>query len=223
MKYHIGTYNIGENKNYYNSKVNRIIDYLKGVTLARQLINKIKPEFIEKCIGDIIEIGGFDNYFKDIYSSGKFLNLDIIKTENTDLVMDAECLDSIPNNSIGAFICISVLEHTINPEFIIREMSKKIKKNGKIYLSVPWLFEEHMEPQDFLRFSPYYLESVFKKYGLEVQNKFHANGYWGILAHFSQKKIILRYTIGIVLMLLEMAKKTGSKYTTQSDYILIKV
>jgi SAM-dependent methyltransferase len=137
---------------------NSLVEYVSGVTLARSSINRLKPEFINKTEGDILEIGGYESFLKNKYQKGKFLNLDEKPGLEIDIVANAENMTSITNASFSAVICISVLEHTQHPEKILNEIFRILKPGGKVFLSTPWLFETHMAPQDFHRFSEYYYQ-----------------------------------------------------------------
>lgn len=224
MNYNAGYYNINSNKNRFNSVFYRIIDYLNNVTIARQQINFLKPYYIDRYAdGDIIEIGGYDNFFKSVYDRGQFLNLDIVDGPNIDVVMDAQDMSIINDNSIGSFLCISVLEHANDPILIIKEIYKKLSVNGYAFISVPWLFESHMEPQDYLRFSDSYLEKVFLDIGFEVVEVFPATSLYGCIAHFLQKNVFLKYSIGWFFLLLDFFSNKDSKFAIQHNFFIKKI
>jgi len=47
-------------------------------------------------------------------------------------------LNSIPDGSIDAILCIHVLEHLRNPSEIFKLLDKKIKNGGLVFLEAPW-------------------------------------------------------------------------------------
>jgi len=197
MKKFFSILNISKFRNYNSGKyimhmeiplmsfLNKVIEYLLGVTIARQKINRLKPAFIKQLQGDVVEIGGYDNYFKKRYKRGRILNLDIKKGKCIDIVANAENMSMIEDCSISGVICISVLEHTFYPQKIIDEIYRILKPGGKVFLSIPWMFETHMEPNDYFRLSSYILEDWVKEFNI-VFRDFKLSPY-NCVKRFSEK------------------------------------
>lgn len=157
-RYSAGRYVDGESSRL--SLPQRFFEYLGGVTLARQSINSLQPRAAALVEGDVVEIGGFNNYFKERYTRGRWLNLDRLPAEGiVDIVGDAEQLGAlIPAGTLGGVFCVSVIEHTRDLAKLIDEIHRALRPGGIAFISSPWLFESHMEPQDYLRFSKHQLE-----------------------------------------------------------------
>jgi SAM-dependent methyltransferase len=217
--YNPGSY-ILKPENAIVSFFRRFIEYLCGVTIARSSINRIKPAFIFSMHGDILEIGGFDNFFKPIYKQGKFLNLDIKPGEFIDIVENAEDMKSINDAEFSSVICSSVLEHTHHPEKIINEIHRILKPGGFALITTPWMFESHMEPFDYYRFSNSFYE--FSTTTFTTQSIDTTNGYFGVIAHFCQHNIILRISIGGIFLLLDNIFPNKARWSTQTTVILKK-
>jgi len=217
-----GVINVGKNKGRFCSKILRLKDYLSGVSIARQQINYLKPRFVEECDGDILEIGGIDNFFKVNYKKGKFVNYDIVPSAVIDIVGDAENMVDVPDESFSAVICISVIEHTLNHEKMLNEINRVLKKNGRFYISVPWMYQLHMEPKDYLRFSDCYMLKLFEKTGFVVDAKFASNSFCGTAAHFLQGNVSLRYTFGLLFATIELFSVSSFIHCTQVNYYLSK-
>ncbi|UZE95155.1 class I SAM-dependent methyltransferase [Alkalimarinus alittae] len=198
----------------------RFFEYLLGVSIPRQKINRIKPQVISDLRGDIIEIGGFDNHFRSRYNSGEFRNLDVAPGKYVDIVANAECIPEVKSNSLGGIICISVIEHTTSPHKIIEEAHRCLKPGGVLLLSSPWIFETHMEPNDFLRFSKHQLENWCDQFEtIEVD---YTNSYVGVIAHFLQRNVVLRFILGSFFCLADLTMPNNSKWATQITLILKK-
>ena len=60
------------------------------------------------------------------------------------------------NGSVDGVISTQVLEHVPNARLLIKEMSRIIKPNGNIILSIPFVWQEHETPFDFSRFSSFF-------------------------------------------------------------------
>ena len=198
----------------------RFREYLSGVTVARSHVNRVKPQFIAATSGDILEIGGFDDFFKQRYEKGEIVNLDIDDGPCVDVVENAEDMSSVESEFFSAIICISVLEHTLNPTSVLKEMRRVLKPGGLVLLSTPWMFEAHMEPHDYWRFSSHFFS---QDPNFEIELMESSNGYAGLLAHFCQHNIILRFTIGTILLLSDCFLEKKFKWATQITCVLKKV
>lgn len=217
LTYHAGVYWSREG---LLSRIARPFEYLFGVTMARQQINRVVPQLLQQMRGDIIDIGGYDNRLKRRYRAGNIINVDIEPGPFVDMVIDAGDMKAVPSDSLGGVLCISVLEHSPTPEKILREIHRVLKPSGLAYISTPWMFESHMEPNDFHRFSPYWWEQRLN--GFEVIDVHYSNSLAGCMAHFMQHSLALRATIGVWLFLLDLLCKPGPRYASQIGYILKK-
>jgi SAM-dependent methyltransferase/Zn finger protein HypA/HybF involved in hydrogenase expression len=198
--------------------VNQTLEYLQGVTIARQTINRKIIQFLNKTQGDVVEIGGYAS-LQPYLSNREYISLDIQDSSFNQLTASVECLpfasDTIPN-----FVCISVLEHTLNPQIAIDEMWRCLKPGGKAFISVPWLFELHMEPQDFYRFSFFTLKNWFTRF--EVTEIQATNGYSGLVAHFLQRFLFTRFLFGIWFFWLDRVFGPNYYWATQFNAVIQK-
>lgn len=99
--------------------------------------------------------------------------MDKVPDYNPDIVGDIHNLP-FEDNSIDAFICMSVLEHVEEPQKAVREMYRCLKPGGYCYIDVPFLFFYHPMPgyyKDFYRFTKDGLEYMTKDFShVEIQN-----------------------------------------------------
>ena len=118
-----------------------------------------------KINGDIIEFGASDEIEKNFYNSKlknckitysninpsnkEFLNIDLQKKILTELKYDY-------------IIVFNVLEHLLDPNLALRNLSKICKQNGKIIGSTPFLFRVHGAPKDYSRFTKDHLIELLK-------------------------------------------------------------
>lgn len=71
--------------------------------------------------------------------------------------------------SVDGVISTQVLEHVPNPRLLITEMSRIIKPNGSIILSIPFTWQEHETPFDFSRFSSFGITELLNNAGFEIE------------------------------------------------------
>ena len=118
-----------------------------------------------KINGDKIEFGASDEIEKNFCNSKlknckitysninpsnkEFLNIDLQKKILTELKYDY-------------IIIFNVLEHLLDPNLALRNLSKICKKNGKIIGSTPFLFRVHGAPKDYSRFTKDHLIELLK-------------------------------------------------------------
>ena len=115
-----------------------------------------------KHLGDsVIDIGcgkqPFKKYFKDYVGLDHKNYADIIGDVG-ELPFKDECTDTV--------ICSEVLEHVWNPFAAMHEISRILKKDGMLYLTVPMYWYMHYEPNDYWRFTFYSINNML------MSNKF---------------------------------------------------
>ena len=71
--------------------------------------------------------------------------------------------------SVDGVISTQVLEHVPNPRLLIKEMSRIVKPNGGIILSIPFVWQEHEIPFDFSRFTSFGITELLIDAGFEIE------------------------------------------------------
>ncbi len=115
--------------------------------------------------GDVIEFGASSEIYKNFCNSNsencnitysnidssneEFLNIDLQKDNSFEIRYDFA-------------VIFNVLEHVLNPNLAIKNLSKILKKNGKIIGSTPFLFRVHGAPKDYSRFTKDHLIELLK-------------------------------------------------------------
>jgi len=130
----------------------------KSPTLYRFLIFLISPvcftgisakKFLKQYNAEscILNIGsGIHRYRKDQ------TNIDIFPDAEVDVIADATALP-IASNSVDAVVCEYLLEHVPNPQAVIDEILRVLKKGGKAYIATPFVYPFHACPNDFHRWT----------------------------------------------------------------------
>lgn len=111
--------------------------------------------------GKVLEIGSGTRRFHE-----KIINFDINAFENVDIVGNGARLPFL-NESIDAIFILAVLEHTRQPQMVIQECFRVLKKGGIIYSEVPFVFRYHSYPTDFWRYSLQGQEELFHDFRKE--------------------------------------------------------
>lgn len=98
--------------------------------------------------------------------------LDAVPDYHPDIVGDIHKLP-FGDNTWGALICMSVLEHVEDPQKAAAELYRVLKPGGRAFVYVPFLYYYHAERgyyKDYWRFTKDALELIFKKFStIELQ------------------------------------------------------
>ncbi|MEI6058824.1 MAG: methyltransferase domain-containing protein [archaeon] len=124
-------------------------------------------------------------------------------------ILDFTCtIEKIPrkDNSYDTILSTEVLEHVEDPQKVIGEFYRVLKKKGKLFLTAPQGWKIHQEPYNYFYFTRYGLELMLKKAGFKKFKITPKGGYFwllsdtirfnGILEQY--KKSILYYPLKII-------------------------
>jgi SAM-dependent methyltransferase len=133
---------------YSVKKYNKIYDFLIRV-FSPVYVDKYSDKFIKKyCSGKdliVLNLGSGNSNL-----SGNVSNVDLFNYPNVNLVCDIENLP-LKDNSCDAILNIAVLEHVKNPEKIVAEIYRVLKKGGLVFSFFPFIQGYHASPFDFSR------------------------------------------------------------------------
>jgi SAM-dependent methyltransferase len=87
---------------------------------------------------------GIDIENSDEFGMGKDVS-DVVYYDGGAIPFDDESFDGV--------LCVEVLEHASDPEFLLTEISRILTDGGLLLLTVPWSARRHHIPNDFHRFT----------------------------------------------------------------------
>jgi SAM-dependent methyltransferase len=67
-----------------------------------------------------------------------------------------------------AVLCNQVLEHVFNPQEFIAEIRRVMVPGGMLLLTVPFVWDEHEQPNDYARYSSFGLKSLLEQQGFQI-------------------------------------------------------
>ena len=85
--------------------------------------------------------------------------------------------------SFDTVVSFQVLEHTPDPEKLLREMARVTRPDGLLILSAPFSFRLHEEPHDYYRYTPHGLRWLCTKVGFEVTSVTARGSLWSLIGH----------------------------------------
>lgn len=143
-------------------------------------------ETLSKFKGNLLDIGcgrmPYKKYILENSSVEKYVGLDIEnaleydKVVKPDFTWDGKTMP-FKNNSFECAFGTEVLEHCPEPEVVLNEVYRVLKKDGVFFFTVPFLWNLHEVPHDEYRYTPFSLKRHLKNSGFrEIEIK--ATGGW---------------------------------------------
>jgi SAM-dependent methyltransferase len=96
--------------------------------------------------------------------------VDVVADLCTRLPFDDEYADTV--------VSFQVLEHLREPEFFLSECHRILKKDGRLFLTVPFMWHIHEAPHDYYRFTRHGLEYLLGKTRFGAITITENSGFW---------------------------------------------
>jgi len=134
----------------------KISGYLPNITL-NIFQDKALQVFIDSLgMNDscLVVGAGFDKALRDrlLLKSDNVVVTDVIASPLTDYVCDVTNLP-FAESQFDAVLVIAVLEHVVEPQVAVAEISRVLKYNGKVFSGIPFMQQVHMGCYDFTRYT----------------------------------------------------------------------
>ena len=177
------------------------------------------------------ELGPYRSYFKgkvlnagagrrDISHliEGKLFNQDIQEAPHIDV---AGPLHEIPveDGFFDTIICNAVLEHVANPEEVLAEFNRVCRPGGVLYLTVPFMQPEHLDPTDFQRYTLPGLERLVRQHGFEVTDSGGVHSVYTTLGWIVREWLSVKQTVGGALLRRVLYPYLRRKCQTSDEYV----
>jgi SAM-dependent methyltransferase len=89
-------------------------------------------------------------------------------SEFIDYFVDLNGPLPLATGEIDTILLTSVLEHVAKPETLWQEISRVLRRGGKVIVTSPFLYPLHEEPHDYNRFTAHKLRQFCEEAGLSV-------------------------------------------------------
>lgn len=93
----------------------------------------------------------------------KVVSLDIDAKRHADIIGDI-CVHDFKGQQFDIVVMAEVLEHLHSPHLALENVHRALKQNGRLILTVPFIFPIHDQPYDYYRFTRYGLEYLLRHF-----------------------------------------------------------
>ena len=88
----------------------------------------------------------------------------------------------LDDESAGTVVSFQVMEHLPDPEAFLRECHRLLVIEGRLHLTVPFMWRVHEAPHDYFRYTSHGLEHLLRKAGFADISVRAYGGFWTTLA-----------------------------------------
>jgi SAM-dependent methyltransferase len=122
--------------------------------------------------GSLIDIGCGTKPYRQIFEVNSYRGLDIDSFDARQKGVADDFYDGLrfpyPDESFDSALCNQVLEHVFNPDNFLSEINRVLRLNGKLLLTIPFVWDEHEQPHDYARYSSFGIQALLEKNGFRV-------------------------------------------------------
>lgn len=158
------------NKELFNPGVMGL--FINPFYVARKGLRTHITGLSDSITGKTLDIGCGLKPYEKLFNSTSYTGVEIDSEDNkvkkkAEYYYDGKTLP-FNDNEYDSIIFSQVFEHVFNPDGFLQEVNRVLKKEGKILLTVPFVWDEHEQPYDYARYSSFGLKSILIKNGFEI-------------------------------------------------------
>jgi SAM-dependent methyltransferase len=146
--------------------------FINPFYFARSGLYGAMIEFAPKLNGRLLDVGCGTKPYQQLFRVNSYVGLDIDSSISrqrgvADYYYDGK-LFPFADDSFDSILCNQVLEHVFNPDEFLGEIMRVLKPGGKLLLTVPFVWDEHEQPNDYARYSSFGLRALLEKQSFKV-------------------------------------------------------
>jgi SAM-dependent methyltransferase len=138
---------------------------------TRKCLFRNMKELGAKITGKTLDIGCGQKPYEHLCSSSEYIGLDVENPHHpnhkADMFYDGNIFP-FEDESFDSVICNQVFEHVFNPDDFLGEINRVLKDNGRLLMTVPFVWGEHEQPNDYARYTTFAMCSILKKNGFSI-------------------------------------------------------
>jgi SAM-dependent methyltransferase len=140
------------------------------LAFVRDMADSISPGAV------VLDVGAGQAPYRELFGHCEYITADWKRslhthTSEVDIPASADAL-TVDDACVDAVLLTQVLEHVADPATVLHEAARVLRPGGRVFLTVPFVWELHELPFDYWRFTPPTLERLLVDAGfaeIEVQ------------------------------------------------------
>lgn len=153
--------------------------------IRKGLYNGIK-KYAPELSGRLLDFGCGSKPYKNLFKVEEYIGTDVEmsghshQNEEIDVYYSGDTLP-FSDESFDCILSSEVFEHVFNLDTILQELHRVLKTNGKILITVPFVWDEHEIPYDFGRYSSFGIKHLLNKHGFEIIQSHKSTNYFATI------------------------------------------
>lgn len=166
----------------------RSIDPTAHNWLVTRINNRIVAAHHHLLEGTVLDLGCGDSPYKTdiLQTASKYVGLDWPSTfhDNSAVSIYADLQRALPfrSESVDAVTAFQVLEHVPGTGAVLAEAHRVLQSGGILLLTVPFMWQVHEAPHDYVRLTGFGLRYVLQEAGFDQIQIYENTGFWQMLA-----------------------------------------
>jgi SAM-dependent methyltransferase len=134
---------------------------------ARRGLAASMRKYSSRLRGRLLDVGCGSKPYQALFTVDEYVGLEIESDASrargiADLFYDGKIFP-LDDGAFDSVLCNQVLEHVFQPDDFLREIHRILKPDGKLLLTVPFVWDEHEQPFDYARYSSFGLRALLEK------------------------------------------------------------
>lgn len=140
--------------------------------LARRALWAAMVDLAPAAGGRLLDVGCGSQPYRSLFSVDSYVGLEIDSDESrargiADAYYEGDVFP-FDEASFDTVLCNQVLEHVFDADRFCAEMCRVLVPGGLLVLTVPFVWDEHEQPNDFARYSSFGLRALLKRNGFRI-------------------------------------------------------